>query len=147
MNADQFFYLSGIEKRAGKQVYKKFGINRHELNMLVGISAFLRLYNRKIISRKLFTDWLDVNYGLEKRLWAYIQGLINKGALHRLAYRRPDGNCLAISSYGMSILQAFDQALQAISKQDKILGTTYKDLTLDLDNIPQGYTLKQAGRN
>jgi hypothetical protein len=145
MRAEDIFHYSGIEKRASKVVYRQFGINRHELNMLVGLCAFMGLKGKKIISRDLFTQWLGLNYGLQRRCYAYMRGLIDKGCLYRLAYRRPDGNSLAISPYGIKILQAFDSALITIMKEDKFKGS-YQSTVFDPDNMPDGYKIMQHGR-
>lgn len=147
MNASEFFLMSGIEKQASKIVYRKFAINRHELNMLVGLSAYLMLFRKKIISRDGFTNWLGLNYGLEKRCFAYLKGLVDKGALHRLSYNRPDGNCLAISGFGIEILKAFDQALNELESQNPLLSSpSYRSVELDLNNLPKGYVIRQEGR-
>jgi hypothetical protein len=147
MTADQYFYFSAIEKQASKVVYKTFRINRHELNMLVGLSAYLQLLGRHIISAKSFTDFLGLNYSLEKRCWAYIRGLVDKGCLHRLSYRRPSGNCLAISQYGVQVMTCFENAIADIEKQHPIKSSSFKSMALDLDSLPQGYVLRQVGRS
>jgi hypothetical protein len=146
--ADDLFYISGIEKKASKVVYHRFRVNRHELNMLASLAAYLQLHGKQIIGRKVFTDWLGLNYGLEKRCWAYLSGLIDKGCLHRLAFRRPDGNSLAISEYGIKVLDAFYQAIALQARIDKPRrpGVGFRDLPINLNALPDGYTLKQAGR-
>lgn len=149
MRADEFFYLSTIERIAAKKIWKNFNINRYELQMLAGLSARLQMLGRKIISRDLFVDWLGLNFKAERKVRMYLKGLIDKGVLHRLAYRRPDGNCLAISPYGIRVLEAYYHELNRIERQDrsrhKLPG--YESLGVDLNNIPNGYTLKQAGRD
>lgn len=143
--ADQFFYMQAVERKAAAVVYKRFGINRYELNMLASLSAYLCLKDKRIISRKIFTDWLGLGYKEEKRCWVYLQHLVRKGVIHRLAYRRPDGNSLAISEYGIRILDAFYQALSEL--EQRVPDRSYTGLALDTGNLPDGYTLKQAGRS
>lgn len=145
MDANLLFFYSGIEKRAARVVYHKFGINYKELNMLTGIAAFMMIKGKKVISRDNFIDWIGVNYRLEKRCWGYIWGLVNKGALHRLSYRRPDGNCLAISPFGLVILEAFDQAINEYEAKHTIL-SKYKSVVIDPNNLPEGYVIRQQGR-
>lgn len=147
--ADDFFYFQGIERRAAAVVWRRYQINKYELNLLAGISAFLTLHGRKIVSRDLFIDWLGGNYRFEKKCQMYIKYLVEKGAVHRLAYRRPDGNCLALSPYGIKILEAFSNEIQAIEMRDKRgkSAVSYKDLGVNLEALPHGYTLMQAGRS
>lgn len=147
MKADDYFFYSAIEKQASKIVYKTFGINRHELNMLVGLSAYLLIIQRKIVSRDTFTGWLGVNYGLEKRCYAYLRGLIDKGCLHRLSYRRPDGHCLAFSEYGVRVIECFENAIAQMERQEKRVPGSYRNLPLDQNALPQGYVLRQVGRS
>lgn len=144
--ADDFFYMQAIERKAASKVWHLHGINRFELNMLASLSAYLRLQNKKIISRKIFTDWLGLGYKQEKKCWCYIGCLIRKGAIHRLAYRRPDGNSLAISEYGIKILMTFDQALAEIEEKN-VKTRSFMDLGINLNTLPDGYILKQAGRD
>jgi hypothetical protein len=146
LKADDLFYYSGIEKKASKVVYHLYRVNRHELNMLASLAAYLQLHGKRIVGRKIFTDWLGLNYGLEKRCWAYIGGLIDKGCLHRLAFRRPDGNSLAISQYGIRVLEAFYQAVAEQEKKDKHRSGSFRDLPINTNSLPNGYILKQAGR-
>lgn len=115
----------------------------------MGLSAYLLLYNKQIVSRKLFTDWLGANYRLEKKCWGYIYGLINKGCLHRLSYRGPNGNSLCISEYGVRVLEYFEMQLAMIEKADRTRRSklTYKDLSFNTDNLPKGYILMQKGRD
>lgn len=147
MRVADYFYLSGIERRAAKEVYIKFRINRFELNSLVGLSAYLRLFNKRIVSKQIYCNWLGTGYRAEKKIGFYLYGLEKKGALHRLAYRRLDGQSLAISPYGVRILQAFEQALKEIEAQNQVKGPDYTELALNLNSLPDGYIIKHIGRN
>lgn len=147
MKASEFFHLSGIEMKASKVIYFKYKITRRELNILVSLSAYLMLFDKKIIGRNDFSEWLGLNYKMERKVFYYVKCLIDKGAIHRLAYRRPDGNCLTISGFGLNVLEAFDQVLKAIQKAEKLKNPFYKNLSIDLENLPKGYTLMQRGRD
>lgn len=147
MNVSKFFYMSGIEKVAATRIYKRYGIKRNELDILVSLSAYLMLKDKKIVGRDIFCDWIGVNYRMEKKVYWYLKGLHEKGCLHRLAYRRPDGNCLAISLYGEHILTAFEIELKEIQSKEKVKNANFKNLQLDLSALPKGYTLMQAGRD
>ncbi len=140
---DQFFYMQAVERRAASVIWKRYQVNKYELNLLASLSAYLCLKGKKIISRKIFTDWLGLGIKEERRCWMFINHMIRKGVIHRLAYRRSDGNSLAISNYGIRILQDFYQALP----QDDQHGGTFSNLGIDITTLPDGYILKQAGRS
>ena len=75
-------------------------------------------------------------------------GLVLKGAVHRLSYRRPDGNCLGISPYGIKILEMYYQEIERIEAQDRarLCHRGFRTLAVDLENLPQGYVVRQVGR-
>lgn len=149
-NHDQLFYLSAIEIRAAKAVYFKFLINRHELSTLCSISACLQLLGRRTVSRKIFTDWLGLSYVLEKKMNGYLEGLHRQGMIHRLRFRSTKtGNVLAISGYGIRVLEYFYDEVQKIDRQDKERKKKpgYKTLAMDANVLPKGYSLLNAGRD
>lgn len=149
--ADDLFYMQGIEKRASKVIWKKYQINRYELNMLTSITAYLQLHGKQVISRKIFTDWLGLNYKLEKMCWNYLRGLISKGAVHRLTYRNRtgEGNSLCVSPFGCRVLDDYYAAVEGIAAMDsaRLQRPGYHSLVVDSNNLPAGYTLAQAGRS
>jgi hypothetical protein len=147
--AGNFFYLLGIEKIAAKVIYKRFKINRYELNMLASLSACLLVHNKKVMSSELFFDWIGSNRQFNKRAFGYLMGLLNHGCLHRMTYNnKPEGsgNSLAISQYGIQVLDRFFDEIERLENKDKPKGH-YSDLIIHSDHLPKGYTLRQAGRN
>ena len=145
--ASHFFYLLSIERQAAKRVYKKFGINRYELNALAGLAGCMLKLNRQVISREVFFDWLGGNSRFSAKVFGYIMGLINKGCLHRCTWRNrrvESGQTLAISSYGFRVLDFFYEEVEKIEVETL---PHYRSLEIHSDNLPKGYTLRQAGRN
>lgn len=153
LTPEDYFYISAIEKRAAKVIYKRYTINRHELNMLCSLAGFLQLKGRKAVGKKMFTDWIGANYTLEKRLWAYIEGLILKGVFHRLSWRnKPDvksGSSLAISIYGIRILEAYYEVLEDMERKDegRKKKPGFRTLLVDVNALPLGYRVNVAGRD
>jgi hypothetical protein len=149
MRVDDYFYMRAVERRACKVIYAKFGINQFEFNVLLGLSAFLTLYGRKIVGRKQLVDWIGLDYKAEKKANGYFYGLEIKGAIHRLGYRRSFGNCMAVSPFGLKVLEHFEtivSEMESQARKERPKGLTYKDLLCDPDNLPQGYTMLNKGR-
>jgi hypothetical protein len=149
--ADDFFYLQGIERRAAKGIWKGFGINKYELNMLAGLAACLQVEGKRVISKELYFDWIGGNRRFNEKNWMYIRGLLNKGCLHRLTFKnvKPGtGNSLAISPYGIRVLELYYQAIEAIEREDKARKQKagFRDLAVYVEDLPHGYTLRDAGR-
>lgn len=152
--ADDYFYMSAVEKQASRRVYKRTGVTSKELNILAGLAACLQLRGRKVISRDIFFDWIGGNRRFNDNSWYYLRCLISKGALHRMSWRNlkpgAEGNCLAISGFGIKVLELFDQAINEIEQQDaqqRATVSSYKDLLIKAGSPPAGYTINQAGRD
>lgn len=146
--ADDFFYLGSIEFRASKPILTKFKVNRFELNMLCSLSAYLQLNSKKAVGRKVLTDWLGLSYVLEKKAWAYLQGLIDKGAIHQLTHRTKQfGHSLALSPFGANILAMYWAEIQRLEQRDKSRKSLpgFQDIIVS-EPLP-GYTIRQKGRD
>lgn len=150
--ADDFFYLRGIEMRAAKAIYKSLGINKYELNMLAGLAGCLQVHGKKVISRELFFDWIGGNRRFSEKCWMYIWGLINKGCLHRMTWKNKQpgtGHSLALSAYGVRVLDLYYQAIESLERKDRDRKhkAGFRDLIIEADNLPAGYTIRDAGRS
>jgi hypothetical protein len=147
---DDHFFMEAREIEAGKILYKRYSINRFELNMLCSLAAYLQVHNKKTVSRKLLTDWIGMAYKTEKRAWAYIQGLITKGAVHLLTWRNQKpgtGNSLGISPLGGKILSLYWSELERIEKRDRSRKQNPSYETHIFEEPPEGYTTRQLGRS
>jgi hypothetical protein len=146
--ADDFFYMQTAERRAGKVIWHKYHINRFELNVLCALSTFLQVHGRKIVGREQLFKWLGLDFHAKRKCEAYAYGLIRKGAVHRLSYRRPDGKCLGLTPFGVSLLESFWSEVEKIEggERGRLDHPGFRTLAVDLQNLPQGYVLRQQGR-
>lgn len=146
---DDYFYMQAYERLAARRVYKRHNVTARELNMLCGLSAVLRIKGKRVISKDLLLDWIGGNRRFNEQGWYYLRCLIDKGALLRLKYNNvPDhkeGNSLAISAFGIRVLESFENELRALAT-DHIPGT-FSDLLVQPDQLPFGYKAIQAGRD
>jgi hypothetical protein len=147
--ADEFFFMVGAEKRAAARIWKRWRVNRFELNILAALSCYLQLQGKRIVSRKIFIHWLGLSYQLEHKANAYLYGLTKKGLCTRLAYRRADGHSLALSPYGVHILEEFYKEVDAIDQatRDRKKMPGFRSLTIDNNLLPRGYILLDPGRD
>lgn len=146
---DDYFYVESIELQAGKVAYTQFGVNRFELHMLCALAGYLQLHGKRMISRKLFTDWLGMSYSLEKKSWGYIRGLISKGAVNQMGWRNQPigtGNSLSISPFGGKILTAYGMELERLERKHKARKQLpgYNDFLVSEPD--PGYNVVQLGR-
>lgn len=147
---DEFFYIGTIEALASREIYRTFKVNRYELCMLYSLSTYLQIHERKAVSRKILTDWLGMSYGLEKKAWGYIRGLIDKGLIHQMSWRntpKGQGNSLSISPYGGKVLTAYGLELDKLEQkhQGRKALPGYQDIIVS-EPLP-GYTIRQKGRD
>lgn len=147
--ADEFFFMVGAEKRAAARIWKRYRVNRFELNVLASLSCYLQVHGKRVVSRQILGQWLGLSYQLEHKVNSYLYGLTKKGLVKRLAYRRIDGHSLALSGYGVHILTVFyaevESIDQATRERKKMPG--YKSLTIDNNLLPRGYILLDPGRD
>jgi hypothetical protein len=145
---DEFFYMGAIEAIAARKVYKQFMVNRFELSMLYSLSAYLQLHGRRSAGRKMLTDWLGLSYRLEKRAWAYIEGLITKGAVNKMTFKnKANGYSLSISPFGGKVLTCYGHELLRLEAKDSIRKkqSGYTDLIVS-EELPY-YTIIKLGRS
>lgn len=147
--ADQFFFMLAAEKKAAGRMWKRYKVNRFELNILCALSSYLQLKGKQITSKKIFTDWLGFSYRMEHKTNGYFFGLIRKGLITRLAYRRTAGNSLALSPFGVRVLEEFYAEVEAIDQatRDRKKLPGFKSLPIDNNLLPRGYILLDAGRD
>jgi len=146
---DDYFYMEAREIEAAKAIIRQYGVNRFELNMLCSLAAYLQFHNKRIVGRKLLTDWLGMSYRLEKKAWAYIEGLIKRGCVHHLTWRNQKpgtGNSLGISPFGGKVLRLYWSELDRINKRDRERKQKPSYETLIFQDPPEGYTTRQLGR-
>jgi hypothetical protein len=148
--ADEFFFMRGCEIKGAHVIFKKFKVNRHELQMLSCLSAYLQLKGRQATSRRNFLDWLGTSYHTTKKCEMYLDWLVKKGCLNVVTYKNKKiGHSLGLSVYGGNVLEAFYNEVERIelahAGRKKMPG--YKDLVFMSDSVPAGYSMNIAGRD
>lgn len=146
---DDYFYVEAIEMQAGKAVYKQFGVNRFELNMLCSLSGYLQLHGKRQVSRKILTDWLGMGYTVEKRAWTYIKCLVSKGAVNQMGWRnqpKGTGNSLSISPFGGKILACYGSELDRLSLLHRSRKSKPGYEAIIVSEPEAGYSIVQLGR-
>ena len=119
---DEFYFLSYAEQRAAMAVYRKFHINRFELNLLAALYAFLQIKGRRAVAINVLFDWLGYHRQQKYNSRGYLQGLRDKGCVHCLNYnRQPNqkGNSYCITPFGGRILEYFYSQVEAIDQANK----------------------------
>jgi hypothetical protein len=147
--ADNFFFMVGAEKRGATKIFRRYRINRFELNILCCLSCYLQIHGKRIVSRKILGNWLGLSMQLEYKVNNYIFGLVKKGAVKRLAYRRIEGHSLALSPFGTHVLTEFYNEVESIDKIYKARKQMpgYQSLTVNNNLLPKGYILLDPGRD
>jgi hypothetical protein len=148
MSAEDFFYMQTAERRASRSVWERWRVNRYELNVLCALATFCQVHGRKIVGSEQLWKWLGLNYQMKKKCESYAYGLRKKGIIHRFSYRRPDGKCLGMTAYGVSILESFWREVAKIEASDRgrLSNPGFRTLAVDLNNLPAGYVVRQVGR-
>jgi hypothetical protein len=152
MTADEVFFMSGVELKASREVYRKHRINRQELNLLCCLTTVLSLKKRKAIAMTKLFEWLGVGTGWVGKAQGYIFGLHKKGCIHKLDYVRngKSGNSLAITEYGARVLELYFKTVSEIEQQKPAKYPTYKSNAVHSSRVQEDlplYILRSPGRD
>ncbi len=148
--ADNFFFLAGCEIKASHVIYRKFKVNRHELQLLSCLSAFLQLKGKRATERRKFLDWLGLGFKTNKKCIMYLDWLVKKGCLCVVTYRNKTvGNSIGLSVYGGNVLELYYSEVEKFERAhaDRKKMPGYKDLAFLSTEVPTGYSLRIAGRD
>lgn len=152
LTPDQVFFMSGVELKASREVYRKFKVNRQELNLLCALTTVLSLKKRRAIAVSALFQWLGVGQGWQAKAQGYVFGLAAKGCVHRLDYNRngKTGNSLAITDFGARVLELYFSQVEKIEREAPAVYPTYKQNSVHsskvLEALPS-YNLRQSGRD
>jgi hypothetical protein len=149
---DQFYFLSYAEQRAARLIYRKYKVNRFELVLLCGIFTFLQLNGKRTVGRGPLFEWLGCSSSVKYKSHGYLHGLIKRGAVHNLAYKKQlsrGGSSYAISAFGWMVIDEYYQEVERIDRitRDRKTKPSGKAIVVhSTEDIP-GYILISAGRD
>ncbi len=145
MSAEQVFFANGIEIKAARGVYRRYGINRYELNLLCSLYCYLAVKGRRAVAYTALLDWLGISFTMKSKFRGYLHGLEEKGCVHKLNYNtrlKQPGNSLGISVFGANVLKYYYQEVSRLETRAKEL----KDIVL-VDGRLEHYTTVHFGRS
>ena len=103
------FILLTYYKRSAKRVYRKFYVNRLELEALIYVYTYLNVNKKTIASVNLILDEVTTRGQNKARLRTHLWHCVNKKLLGSYEYvRKPDSLCVGFTDYGLEVVKAFE---------------------------------------
>jgi len=149
IDINEFFYLSTLENRACLNMYRKTGVTNKQIQILYGFSTYMLLMNRKSVGLASFCEWTGAGPAMVRIIKSQLKGLIEKGAVHEIAYRTRPQKFLSysISEFGTRLIELYENELEAVNSKykERNLKPGYKSLKIHSSKLEETLPLYIVG--